>query len=662
MKLNIVTILLLCAVILGFGCSSNVPESDFTLQLLHFADVDGNEETALTAVEYLSALVDGFKADSDFGGNTLLVSSGDNIIPGPRFYAAEQKTIRLLTGSNEPGHADIAFLNALGVQASALGNHELDAGPGELVDALSAEDYKEAAFPGALFPYLAANIDFSGDEDTAALMGTAGATVEQLAGKFASSAIVNIQGEKIGLVGASTPLLPAITTSGALTVTPLGVEWTAVQLAAAIQPAIDGLTADGVDKIILLSHMQQLDVEKALAAELTNVDIIVAGGSNTRMGDLDDNLYPGDNAFDEAYPFTAKAADDAPVLIVNVDGDYKYLGRLVVGFTKDGIVIPESVDTKVSGVYASTADITAAMKFSANENVLAIRDAVNEVITAQFGNVIGYTSVYLDGRRSMVRTGETNLGNLTADANLWYANQLGKEAVAVSIKNGGGIRTEIGAAIVPPGSVDYSEATLVPPVANEAAGTLEGAVSEGHMRATLRFDNGLVTLSATPEELKMLLEHGVSRTASGVTPGQFPQVGGMRFTFDPGREPGSRIQSLEILNKDGGVKDVVVKDGVVNGNANRRFRLVTLNFLANGGDGYPFDALSAPERRNLYEGKGYGEENDYPDENLLKDPGLNSSFSYTGGEQDAIAEYLMKFHGTKDNAYNKAEGDGRIKF
>jgi len=42
--------------------------------------------------------------------------SGDNILPGPRFYAAEQRPVRILTGSNEPGHADIALLNEMVVK------------------------------------------------------------------------------------------------------------------------------------------------------------------------------------------------------------------------------------------------------------------------------------------------------------------------------------------------------------------------------------------------------------------------------------------------------------------------------------------------------------------------------------------------------------------
>gem|GEM_PF-4066296 len=102
---------------------------------MHYADVDGNEELALDAVDEFSGVVDGLKNDATYGSNTLLVSSGDIIIPGPRFYAAENNKVRGLTGSNEPGHLDIFFANKMGVQASTFGNHEFDAGPGELFDA-----------------------------------------------------------------------------------------------------------------------------------------------------------------------------------------------------------------------------------------------------------------------------------------------------------------------------------------------------------------------------------------------------------------------------------------------------------------------------------------------------------------------------------------------
>ena len=108
---------------------SGVPGPAFTLQLLHFADVDGSDTTALGSVAHFSGLVQRFRAEHP--QHTLLVSSGDNVIPGPRFNAADnQGTMRSLLGREGVGRGDIALMNALGVQASALGNHDLDLGTG----------------------------------------------------------------------------------------------------------------------------------------------------------------------------------------------------------------------------------------------------------------------------------------------------------------------------------------------------------------------------------------------------------------------------------------------------------------------------------------------------------------------------------------------------
>ena len=112
---------------------------------------------------------------------------------------------------------------------------------------------------------------------------------------------------------------------------------------------------------------------------------------------------------------------------------------------------------------------------------------------------------------------------------------------------------------------------------------------------------------------------------------------------------------MEILSRNGDVQDTLVKDGNLIGDPERRFRLVTLNYLANGGDYYPFLELSNPERLNLYEGRGYGDEADFPNAELTNDPGLNSEFSYTGSQQDALAEYLLVFHDHPDLAFSEEE-------
>ncbi|MEO1012974.1 MAG: bifunctional metallophosphatase/5'-nucleotidase [Bacteroidota bacterium] len=602
--------------------------ADFVLQLLHYADVDGNEETALSAVDEFSALVQGISNDPDYGSQTLLVTSGDIIIPGSRFFAAEQSAVRAVTGSNEPGHADIAFANAFGVVASAVGNHELDAGPGEFADAIQAEAGGGAEFIGSAFPFLSTNIDFGPDDDFS--IGMDGSEANTMGTQVAKYAVATVNGERIGLVGASTPTLPSITSTGSLVVSGEGGN---MALAAEIQPAVDALKGAGVNKIILLAHMQQISIEKELATLLDGVDIIVAGGSNTRMGDAGDTLFTGDGGFAETYPFMANDANNDPTLVVNVDGDYKYLGRLVVGFDAYGVIDTDTLDEYLNGSYASESSVVSSVNGSPIAEVMDIQNALNTVIDIQFSNVLGFSDVYLDGRRSQVRTQETNLGNLTADANLWYANLLSDAPVQISLKNGGGIRTEIGTAVLPPGSTDPNDVEFTAP----------DNISEGNLRAVLRFDNGLVRLTVTAAELKDILEHAVAGTAAGATPGQFPQVGGMRFSFDatatPRTAPGNGSRVSEIVVGD----EIVVSGGAVQGDASRTFNLVTLNFLANGGDSYPFtDAdLSAPNRINFYEGTGFGEEIDYPDANLANDPGANDSFSYTGGEQEALAEYLL---------------------
>ena len=656
---------------------SSSSSNSFTLQLLHYADVDGNESVALDAVDEFSGVVNGLKNDSKYGSNTLLVTSGDIMIPGPRFYASENNKVRGVTGSNEPGHLDIFFANKMGVDVASVGNHELDAGPGELYDAaFSSESRNGVNFPGSEFPWLATNIDFSQDDDFKNAIGQDGESISKLHSKVAKYAVTEVNGETIGLIGAVSPTFPTITSTGSLVFTPSN-NWTNQDLAKEIQKSVDSLKSMGVEKIILLSHMQQLSVEKSLAKLLDGVDIIVAGGSNTRMGDSNDVLYSSsltsDASFDETYPFLTTDASGDPVAVVNVDGDYKYLGRLVVEFDKDGKLITSSIDKNVSGAFASISSNISAVGGKSNQKVIEARDSVLAVIDAQYQNIVGYSSVYLDGRRGQVRTQETNLGNLSADANLWYANQLNPsndDPVLVSIKNGGGIRTEIGTSKLPPGKNDPADMEFFAPEDN--------AVTEGHLRATLRFNNGLVRLTLTAKELKDVMEHAFSGVAPGATNGAFPQISGMSVVYNPTGKPsqvsklegsngddsivvttpGERVVRIIITNADGSTT-TIVENGKLMVSPTMPINVVTLNFLANGGDGYPFTIANFTKRRiNYYDGKGYGENVDFPDGVLTNDPGKSTDISSTGGEQDAIAEYMLANY-PKSSPYAEEETDSK---
>jgi 2',3'-cyclic-nucleotide 2'-phosphodiesterase (5'-nucleotidase family) len=101
------------------------------------------------------------------------------------------------------------------------------------------------------------------------------------------------------------------------------------------------------------------------------------------------------------------------------------------------------------------------------------------------------------------------------------------------------------------------------------AGKDEGEVSQLDIVNSLRFNNALSIVTTTAEGLKALLEHGVAATAEGATPGQFPQVGGVEFSFDPSLDSGARIQSLAIVDEAGTVVDEIVRDGSLVGDASR---------------------------------------------------------------------------------------------
>jgi 2',3'-cyclic-nucleotide 2'-phosphodiesterase (5'-nucleotidase family) len=601
--------------------------SAFTLQLLHAADQEAGVP-ALEDAPNFSAVLNALKnQDADSDGNpdypnTLVLSSGDAYIPSPFFFASE-------TAFGGQGRGDILIQNELGFDAIAFGNHEFDLGTGTVADLIQAdEDY-----PGTNFPYLSANLDFSTDEDLAALVTEDGQEASEIPNSIAGNTIITVNGEKIGVVGATTPTLRTISSPGGVTVLPEDFDDSdpadVAALAAEIQTSVDELLTNNpeINKVVLLAHMQQISIEQQLAELLTGVDIIVAGGSNTLLADESDRLRVGDEV-EGPYPILQTAADGNPVAVVNTDGNYKYVGRLVVDFDENGVIIPDSVDPNISGAYATDQEGVVAVDGTPDPEIVEITDALEEVIVAQDGNIFGKTSVFLNGTRGDVRTQETNLGNLTADANLAVAQQIDPDAV-ISIKNGGGIRDNIGVFTFPPGSTNPEDAIKAPTEANPVSGKQEGDISQLDIANALRFNNELTLVTLTAEELLGVIEHGVAATEEGATPGRFPQVSGLAFSFDPDLPAGDRVQSLAVQDQEGNILDVVVENGELVGDATRTFRTVTLNFLANGGDGYTFPDT---ERLDLVT-----EDTDNPDPSTRTGA---ATFAPDYSEQDAFAEYL----------------------
>lgn len=473
--------LLLLALVLIPAVAADEP---YTLTILHTNDTHANIQPCMATcnnqnlggVARRATAIQQVRAE---GGNVLLVDAGD-YFQGTLFFNYWQ--------GQEAAH----FMQMLGYQAVAIGNHEFDSGPPALARYIDAVD----------FPVLSANIDASAEVS--------------LTGKIDPYTVLEIGGQSIGIFGLTTEDTVFISSPG-----PNVVFNNAVTTA---QATVDALTAMGVNKIVALSHLGY-GPDKDLAAAVSGIDVIVGGHSHTPLGPM-----PGAQG---DYPTVVNSPAGEPVLIVSAWEWGKYLGRLDVTFTDMGVV-----DSYNGAPILINADIPEDPAVAADVAVFY------EPVQALANSVVGQTEVLLDGVRANVRTRETNLGNLICDAMLWKTVNAGSQ---VCITNGGGIRAPIQV----------------------------GDVTVGSVLTVLPFGNQIATLGLTGADLLAALENGVSRWEN--TDGRFPQVGGMRYTFDPTRPVGDRILSAEIKNPNGTFTPI---------NPTTVYTVVTNDFLRRGGDGY----------------------------------------------------------------------------
>ena len=120
----------------------------FTLQILHASDLEGGVHAIEDAPKF-AAIVDVLE---DQFPNTVILSAGDNYLPGPFLSAAGDRetfrdgglfnaaynalfglpsthTMDAYAGLREgAGRLDISIMNIIGFDASAVGNHEFDLG------------------------------------------------------------------------------------------------------------------------------------------------------------------------------------------------------------------------------------------------------------------------------------------------------------------------------------------------------------------------------------------------------------------------------------------------------------------------------------------------------------------------------------------------------
>jgi 5'-nucleotidase / UDP-sugar diphosphatase len=362
-----------------------------------------------------------------------------------------------------------------------------------------------------------------------------------LADKIQPYTVLEVGGEQIGVIGLTPPDTAILASPGEGTVF-------SDDLAGAVQGAVDALTEAGVNKIILMSHIG-LGADQALVPQLSGVDVVVGGHSHTLLS----NAYTGAAA---TYPVVLEDSTGANVYIVQAASSLRYMGRLNVQWDAEGVVTSASGDVILLSRYIAP-----------DPTMQELIDELRVPIEALTATPVGDSEVFLVGDRAVCRATECNLGNLITDAMRAYSG------AQIAITNGGGIRSN-----VPVGEPTPADLVLAAPQ----------TVTLGDVLTVLPFGNLVSTFELTGADVIAALENGVSRVEDGS--GRFPQVSGIRFSWDGSLEAGSRIVSVEVLGEDGSYTAL---------DPAATYTVVSNDFMRRGGDGY---SVFAENALNAYDG------------------------------------------------------------
>jgi len=472
------------------------------------------------------------------GFNVINLSAGNNLLASPEFFISQQ----LPEGQD---YYDSRALNMINFDAVGFGNHEFDFGPDVTARFIGGFQNQNTNF-------ISSNLDFSQEDSLNNLISS---------GKIRKYKIIQEGGEKIGILAVISPELKTLSSPRRVTVDPNVVD--------IINNYVDTLTNLGVNKIILISNYQGVKQDSVLIRNTRGIDVVVSAHDYDLLANPGTLLVPGDSAFVVAgYPLTLLNSENETVYLVKTGPEYKYVGKLELEFNSLGDVVQIGNGTDLIRVASDTYP-DGVMK---NQNIeTSIITPLQNSLNALAGNVIGTSQVELDGLIGHIRTRETNLGNLAADALLWEAKQLasvfGAPQPDISLQNGGGIRNNN---IIPSGNLSELTTFSILPFGNFTS------IVEG----------------ISPSQLKEILENAVSRVEN--VEGRFAQISGFKLKFNPNAQaqmldnngniliPGKRIWEIKLNNG-----EFIVQNGEVNLSA-PLLNISISDFLAKGGDQYPF--------------------------------------------------------------------------
>ncbi|SIQ15553.1 5'-nucleotidase [Rhizobium sp. RU35A] len=396
-----------------FALSTGVAFADYQLDILHINDLHSRIEainkydSTCTAKEQeakecfggiarVKSAIDGFRKAKP-GANVLVLDAGDQF-QGSLFYSTFKS-------------APVAdFMNGIGFDVMAIGNHEFDDGPQEL-----------NKFIGALkFPIISGN--------------TVPAKGSLLDGKYKGYVIKEIGGQKVAVVS-------VLATDTAETSSP-GPDIKFEDEVTYLKAAVKEIQAQGVNKIIALTHVGY-NKDQEIAAAVDGIDVIVGGHSHTYLSSTDSKSSG-------PYPTMVKNPSGVEVPVVTAYAYSKYLGELTVTFDDKGVVksatgAPKLLDASVTPDEAYTAKV---------KELGAPLEELKK-------KVVGVSEATIDGDRKTCRAVECTMGNLVADASL---DRVKNQGITIAIVNGGGLRASIDQ-----GDVTMGEVLTVLPFQNTIA-------------------------------------------------------------------------------------------------------------------------------------------------------------------------------------------------
>ena len=516
-------------VLVAITAGAAEPVGPVDITLLNINDfhgrIDGNTVRFAGTVEQLR---------KQYGeANTLFLSAGDNI--GASLYAS-------FSQQDQP---TIDVLNAMDLAASAIGNHEFDGGRDDLEDRVIGGPGSE----NAEWPYLAANVYEAGTTTPA----------------FDEYAILDVQGVKVGVIGAVTEETPALVSPSGIASLSFGDPVEAVNRVAA--QLTDGDAANGEADVLIAEYhegagfgvVEGSTIEEEVADGGVFADIVEKTSAEVAA------IFTGHTHKQYAWEYDVPGRPGTKRPILQTGSYGEFIGRItltvdpvtgeVVRFTQNNQPRTTAANDALIAEFPRVKEvdrITRAAIAKANEIGNVRVATIARDITTAYTNGSYVNGRYTGGTRDD-RASESTLSNLIANAFREMLSPEQRGGAEIGVQNPGGVRAELLYGAGTPGEVTVQEAVAVTPFAND-----------------------LFTTTLTGAQFKTLLEQQWQRDANGNVPSRpFQHLGlsdNVSYTFDPTRAEGDRITSITV---DGAPIDMA-----------RGYRVGTVSFLMAGGDNF----------------------------------------------------------------------------